>query len=372
MNKFLERVSLKKAVLLLSIFIFMFSVFAGQVYAATTSSLLPIADGTYAQWIPNAGIVHYTRVDESVCNGNTDLNSETTVGERDSYKLDISSVPSDAVITQIDVTPCASKNTSGGVNTTFNVFYRLNGVNSIDAGSYTLTATKPTSQSSTNFTGLSVVKNSTTTLEVGGVYTAGNRGVKLSRISTTVSYFIPAPNAPSNLVVTLDSPTQAVLVWQDNSRNENNFVIERSPDGISGWTQIGSTVTNIGYYHDATISPLIPYYYRVSAVNNSGNSGYSNVYGINTNIPNNPSNLVLTVTVFYCGAPDNQLLTWQDNAFNETGFELESSDGLTFVPLSFVGADVTTYSFVGEACNYRVRAFNSFGFSDWRDLDVIN
>ena len=65
-------------------------------------------------------------------------------------------------------------------------------------------------------------------------------------------------------------------------------------------------------------------------------------------------------------------LTWTDNSNNETGFEIERCTGEgcnTFAHIATVGANVTSYSNTGLASsttyNYRVRAYNSAGDSDY-------
>ena len=456
----------------LGILTFLFFVITKQTFAATTTALTPTSDGNYTQWNPNTGSNHYAVVDEASCNGNTDFNRETSVGGRDSYGINLSSIPNGATITQIDITPCVSKNTSGGTNTTFNVFYRLNGADSADAGSYSLSTTTPSLQSTTSYSGLSISKSGGTTLEIGGVFTAGNRGAKLSQISAVITYFVPPtvitsgassitsttasvsgyvtpngssttrtfrygtsnsscsslpftsqtvsmgsgttqifgsqsltglsnsttyyycvtatnsggtsygnvfsfstlvapPTAPTNLIVTPSSSTTAELDWTDNSSTESGFKIERSLDGSTGWTQIGSVSASISFASDQGLTPQQPYYYRVYAWNAGGNSAYSNVYSINTNIPNNPSKLVLTTPS--CGAePVTQTLTWQDNSFNETGFEIEESvDGENYTPLASVSANLTSHEFTGSECNYRIRAVNASGSSDWHQVDII-
>jgi hypothetical protein len=63
-------------------------------------------------------------------------------------------------------------------------------------------------------------------------------------------------------------------------------------------------------------------------------------------------------------------LNWKDNSSNETGFALEwSYDNATYHALSKVGANVTYYrdNWVtkGVTYYYRVRAYNSSGYSDY-------
>ncbi|MBN1995356.1 MAG: fibronectin type III domain-containing protein [Anaerolineae bacterium] len=82
-----------------------------------------------------------------------------------------------------------------------------------------------------------------------------------------------APTAPSNLSATQVSPTQINLAWTDNSISETGFKIERSANGLSGWTQIGTTGPNVTTYSNTVVAGV--YYYHVRAYNGSGDSNYS-------------------------------------------------------------------------------------------------
>lgn len=66
-------------------------------------------------------------------------------------------------------------------------------------------------------------------------------------------------------------------------------------------------------------------------------------------------------------------LTWVDNSTNETGFEVEVSlDGTAFTRLNYVDANVATFQHSGLAWGkqywYRVRAYNSAGFSTYSNV----
>jgi hypothetical protein len=89
----------------------------------------------------------------------------------------------------------------------------------------------------------------------------------------------PPPDPPGNLSATTITQTQIGLSWQDNSTDESEFRIERSPDGSSNWTQIGKVGENTESYISAGLSCDSTYFYRVKAYRDSDfqSSDYSNV-----------------------------------------------------------------------------------------------
>jgi|GEM_PF-2095722 len=85
------------------------------------------------------------------------------------------------------------------------------------------------------------------------------------------------PTAPSALIANAVSPNQIDLSWNDNSTNEDNFIVERSPDGTTAWEQIALLNPNITLHSDMGLEPATDYYYRVKAINTDGSSNYSNI-----------------------------------------------------------------------------------------------
>lgn len=51
----------------------------------TVETIRPNADGAHSDWTPNAGTVHFDRVDETLADGDTTYNSSSVVSDRDSY-----------------------------------------------------------------------------------------------------------------------------------------------------------------------------------------------------------------------------------------------------------------------------------------------
>ncbi len=266
---------MKKTSVLLSVIM---SSFALVAVASVTGDTLPSGIGNYNAFSTTGTSTHYLNVDEASCNGLTDYNFTSTVGSRDSYAVSLAAVPNGAAITSVAISPCASRVSGGGTDPVMNVFYRLNGAQSSDAGSYALTGTTPVAKFATSYS-VSIAKNATTTFEIGAVLTSGTKGVRLSQIKAVFTYSTP-PNAPSSLTATA-SGTAAVLNWSDNSFDETGFLIERSTDAFS-YTQIASTTASTTSYTNSGLTSG-NYFYRVRATNVAGNSAYSNT--ASTTIP---------------------------------------------------------------------------------------
>jgi hypothetical protein len=332
-------------------------------FADTTGSLLPTADGNYTQWTASPAGSHYVNVDDSSCNGNTDYNETLTTGNRDSYVV-TDSVPNGAQITQIAIQPCASK-TAPGPDSTMKVFYRFGGINSVDSNAYSLTNTTPADQSTSTFAGLSLLKTSTTTLEIGAVHASGIKGSRLSRIVAVVTY--TPLTAPSGATATASTTDPQILVtWTDNSSIETNFEVLKSTDGIN-FSHLATTSANAISFTDLGLAAATTYYYEVRAYNFGAYSAVSNSASATTgDIPVSPSNVTAvastTATIIELG--------WSDNSNNESSFVIERSTTSTTTGFSFlktVGSNTVTTSDTSISSStiyyYRVSATNGYGTS---------
>lgn len=91
------------------------------------------------------------------------------------------------------------------------------------------------------------------------------------------------PAAPSNLAAMAVSSTQLRLRWNDNSKNEVGFKIQRcSGQSCSNFTQIASVAAGIRTYTDTRLSRNTQYTYRVQSYNAAGSSQYSNTASART------------------------------------------------------------------------------------------
>lgn len=84
------------------------------------------------------------------------------------------------------------------------------------------------------------------------------------------------PTGPHHLTAAADS-TFVALEWEDTSGGAASFRIERAPiaGGLPGkYAEVGKTPAGAHRYVDAAVTPATPYYYRVVALTQRGNSDY--------------------------------------------------------------------------------------------------
>lgn len=217
----------------------------------------------------------------------------------------------------------------------------------------------------TSYTDNGLAASTTYTYRVAASNAGGNSGYSNQASATTDAPPPTPPAAPSGLSASTASSTQINLSWNDNSGDEDNFIIER--DGGSGFSQIATVGANVTSYNDTGLNPSTTYTYRVAASNGVGTSGYSNQASATTDappptIPNAPSSLSAT------DVSSSQIdLSWTDNSNDEDNFVIERDGGSGFVQIATVGANVTSYSDNGLAASttytYRVAASNTAGTS---------
>lgn len=112
---------------------------------------------------------------------------------------------------------------------------------------------------------------------------AVSSGTHTSRsVSIAVQEGAAPDGAPSGLNAVAVSETQINLTWTDNSTDEDEFKIERSPDGAGSWVEIDTNPADDTTYSDTGLTLSTTYYYRVRASNTGGDTDYSNTASATT------------------------------------------------------------------------------------------
>ena len=178
--------------------------------------------------------------------------------------------------------------------------------------------------------------------------------------ATTQDQPATPPSAPSSAGVSESTGTYVKINWQDNSSDEEGFVVERcTGSGCDFSTKVTFQISqsNVTQFTDSSINELTTYRYRVYAYNNAGNSGYSNVTETTTDIAE-PTTLQV-----YASGSTKVYLWWQENSSVEENIVVQSCEGGTCdfsVSVSVVlpanSTDYTWQSLVSET-TYRFRAY---------------
>jgi len=152
-------------------------------------------------------------------------------------------------------------------------------------------------------------------------------------------YIIEAiPIAPANLTATALSATQIDLRWTDNSNNELGFRIERSSGG-GEFVELGTAPANATLYHDAGLSAVTQYQYRIRSFNNLGNSTtYSNTVAAITleSMPVTPSPQGLLAFAVY----SSERTTLSSRALFNGGGAVGSNDTVDIFSQAVVNGNV--------------------------------
>jgi hypothetical protein len=178
----------KKIFVLFSFSIVSLLLLTSGVLGATTSSLVPTGNGFYTSWTGD-----YTDVDEGTispsCSSN-DYISSFTNNNRESFIINLSSIPNGATITSVNITVAdRADSNSGG---TYKLFTRFN---SAELEGSTLTVSSSSGcnlRSAQSFDVTDAIKSGTTTLDVGVVKTGtsypASNSVRVGAISVVVTY----------------------------------------------------------------------------------------------------------------------------------------------------------------------------------------
>jgi len=197
------------------------------------------------------------------------------------------------------------------------------------------------------------------------VATSPNGDSAPSAVVGAATFAPPPPGAPGGVTATAVSASQIDVTWQDVT-GESGYRVERSANGASGWTQVGTVGQDVLLFSNTGLTASTTYYYRVVATSPNGDSAPSAVVGATTlPPPPPPSPAGVTATAVSSSQID---VTWQD-VTGESGYQVQrSADGVTgWAQVGTVGQDVRLFSNTGLTASttyyYRVVATSDNGNS---------
>jgi phosphodiesterase/alkaline phosphatase D-like protein len=179
------------------------------------------------------------------------------------------------------------------------------------------------------------------------------------------------PVAPGNPAAVAASSARVNVSWQDNSNNENAFVVERSTTAAfpADPTALNSPQDSTSLADD-NLEPSKQYWYRVYARNSVGQSPPTAVVTATTQQLPAPSGLTATAA-----SSSRVNLAWTDNSVNETDFLVERAANAQFTgtvtPLTAVTGTTTADTGLdpNQTYFYRVKARHSNGASSaWSNV----
>ena len=186
-----------------------------------------------------------------------------------------------------------------------------------------------------------------------------------------------APTGLSGSVGFTGSSYVVNLSFVDNASNEFWVDLERCQgSSCTNFAKIGQTRgEDSNGFRDSNISRDTTYTYRARAVGFTGFSDYSNTVQVTlspSSPPAGPSNLTAGNNA------GNVVLNWQDNSTNEIQFYVERCQGAgcsSFMGFGAGDANLTTWTdynaAAGQNYSYRVRAWNSDGYSVYSNIATI-
>ncbi|MEO1652142.1 MAG: fibronectin type III domain-containing protein, partial [Bacteroidota bacterium] len=190
-----------------------------------------------------------------------------------------------------------------------------------------------------------------------------------SNVATAIARDIPI--APSNLTAAPLNSTEVRLNWQDNSGNENEFLIELASISTGNiFIETATTGANTQEFVLTGLEPNQAYLFRVRAANLQGNSPFSNIFQIQMplsggdNVPPRPVNIVAE------SASETQInLQWEENSDEVVFYKIQRSkgDANAFQEIQRVPVGTNFYEDEGlqaqEIYFYRILAANPDGDS---------
>ncbi len=222
-------------------------------------------------------------------------------------------------------------------------------------------------------TSQSITMNQAGSYQVSVTEAGGCKGTFSSPVVVSVNG-TNGPTAPTNFVATTASSVQINLSWQDNAGNETSYEVYRSTSLNGNYTLLSILPPDENTYSDTNLPFNTTFFYKLRAVNDGGGSPVATTNGTtseDTQPPAAPGNLTASVL------NETEIeLTWDDNAFNETGYEvyrgLSANGNFDLLNPNPVNANEELYTDDDFAQNttyyYKLRAINGNGASNYSNV----
>lgn len=170
-------------------------------------------------------------------------------------------------------------------------------------------------------------------------------------------------DAPTGLTATAVSSSQVDLVWQDPNTLETAYEVQRSPNGLAGWSTVATLPADSTGYSDSGLAGGTRYFYQVRATSPILQSPWSLIADAVTDgeVPEGAAGLSCTAV-----NGTKVHLQWLDQTSGENGFRVERSEaGGGWQTLDLLPANSTEYldrtTVPDQSFTYRVVAFTPTG-----------
>ncbi|MGE5351385.1 MAG: two-component regulator propeller domain-containing protein [Syntrophothermus sp.] len=161
---------------------------------------------------------------------------------------------------------------------------------------------------------------------------------------STVWKFTTVFNAPDNLMASPEGKNQTKLTWNDNSKSETGYVIER--ESGAGFVQVATTQANIVEFIDSGLSVPATYQYKIKAIATGYESDYSNTASVTvTSVSENGSVI-----------KDFELIQNFPNPFNPTTtirYTLPEMADVRLTIFNMLGVAVKSFTFNSQASGHQ-------------------
>jgi Fibronectin type III domain len=186
-------------------------------------------------------------------------------------------------------------------------------------------------------------------------------------------------DAPSNLNAEENDATSIILTWTDNSEGEEGFKVQRRAEGTDDYVDLAQTIDadEESFIDSENITESVRYYYRVYAYEGQRVSAYSNVdwAAVGTVNTDYPPEAPEDIEVELVDGNTGVRISWNDESDNEDNFivQMKPSDQAyeTFATLEADSEEITIPDLSPGSYDFRVKAVNEFGSSDYVDTPTV-